>query len=210
MRFKTVGNKVDKAFIVVRNPSSTVTIPFGAPCYFTMTATGQLGVDVQNCNSAAGVGQQFFAGIVADGGQAGAGSLGLSPGQYGEAQVYGFVQSLRIIAQTRASSSASFSTASGAIGDILQPLTATAAAGVPYDGYSDIGSNFTFSANSTVNAITLLNQNQYAILAQSFTASALASSAINSLAGGTNGSTASSGSTILFSTISVNAFLAAL
>jgi hypothetical protein len=210
MRFKTVGNKVDKAFVVVRNPSSTVTIPFGAPCYFTMTATGQLGVDVQNCNSAAGVGQNFFAGVVSDGGQAGAGALGLGPGLYGEAQVFGFVQSLRIIAQTRASSSASFSTASGAIGDILKPLTGTASAGIPYDAWSDIGSDFTFSANSTVNAITLLNQNQYAILAQTFTAAGLASSAINSLAGGTNGSTASSGSTILFSTISVNAFLAAL
>ena len=134
MRFKTVGNKVDKAFIVVRN-SSTVTIPNGAPCYFTMAAVttnpNTIGIDVSNVASAfavgSGIGQNFFAGIVCSEQQAGAGNLGLNPGSYGEAQVWGFVQSLRLVAQTRASSSASFSTNSGAIGDILAPATGTLA-----------------------------------------------------------------------------------
>jgi hypothetical protein len=239
MRFKTVGNKVDKAFIVVRNPSSTVTIPNGAPCYFTMAAVttipNTIGIDVQNAASASGVGQNFFAGVVASEQQYGAGNLGLGPGYYGEAQVWGFVQSLRLVAQTRASSSASFSTSSGAIGDILQPQTATiavtqvtgsattltAASTLSYDAYSDVGSNptvFTGSyasasatnVSNTVNLSAVFAMGQYAVLAQTFTASASASSAINSLGGGTYGSSLSAGSSILYSTIAVNAFLAYL
>lgn len=224
MRFKTVGNKVDKAFCVVRNPSSTVTIPNGAPCYFTMTAAGVLGVDVQDAAAAAGVGQAFFAGIVASEQAYGINS-GLAPGYYGEAQCWGFVQSLRLIAQTRASSTASFTTASGAIGDFLAPLTntlavsmgtdstgGTSAVTLTYDAFSDIGSNLTVSlssasATNVSNVITIPNIVQYPVLAQTFTLSASASSAINALAGGLAGSTGSSGSSILYSTISVNAFL---
>lgn len=241
MRFKTVGNKVDKAFIVIRNPSTTVTIPNGAPCYFTMAATGStntppsIGVDVQNTASATGVGQNFFAGVVSAEVQQGAGPAGIAPGMYGEAQVWGFVQSLRLVAQTRASSSASFSTSSGAIGDILAPQSGTVAvtqytgsatsntvaATLSYDAWSDIGSNPTAfsitgsyaSASATtasnsvaVNASGILQMAQYAILAQTFSVSALASSAINSLGGG-GVSTLSAGSAILYSTIAVNAFL---
>jgi len=233
MRFKTVGNKVDKAFIVVRNPSSTVTIPDGAPCYFTMSATGVLGVDVQNTNAAAGVGQSFFAGVVSAQTQQGIVS-GLGPGQYGEAQVWGFVQSLRLVAQTRAASNSSFSTASGAIGDLLQPLTntvavsmgtnstgGTSAVTLSYDAWSDVGSAPTglfsgsyASASATnvsntvvVGAQGIMQLGQYAILAQTFSVSASASSAINTLNGGLAGSSGSSGSSILYSTIAVNAFL---
>lgn len=244
MRFKTVGNKVDKAFIVVRNPSSTVSIPIGAPCYFTMAATGltntppSIGVDVQNVASAAGVGQSFFAGVVDTSQQYGAGNAALGPGYYGEAQVWGFVQSLRLVAQTRASSSASFSTASGAIGDLLQPqsntlavtqvtgsaTTLTAASTVSYDAWSDIGSNpvglFTgsYSSASATNASNtlvvgaqgIMGLGQIAVLAQTFTLSGSASSAINSLGGAQYGSSLSAGSSILYSTIAVNAFLAYL
>jgi hypothetical protein len=233
MRFKTVGNKVDKAFVVIRNPSSTVTIPNGAPCYFTMTATGVLGVDVQNIASAVGVGQSFFAGVVASEQQYGINS-GLAPGSYGEAQVWGFVQSLRLIAQTRAASNSSFTTASGAIGDILQPQSntlaltmgtnstgGTSAVTVSYDGYSDVGSAplaiFTGSyasatATNVSNTVVVGAQGiqqlgQLAILAQTFTVSASASSAINTLYGGAAGSSGSSGSSVLYSTIAVNAFL---
>ena len=240
MRFKTVGNKVDKAFIVVRNSSTTVTIPNGAPCFFTMSATGAttnpatIGVDVQDAAGAAGIGQSFFAGVVASEQQYGAGNLGIGPGYYGEAQVWGFVQSLRLIAQTRAASNSSFTTASGAIGDILQPLTntlaltmgtnstgGTSAVTVTYDAYSDVGSAPTnlfsgsyASATATnvsntvvVGAQGVMQLGQYAVLAQTFTLSASASSAINTLAGGLAGSSGSSGSSILYSTIAVNAFL---
>lgn len=233
MRFKTVGNKVDKAFIVIRNPSSTVTIPDGAPCYFTMTATGVMGVDVQNTNAASGVGQSFFAGVVSSQVQQGIVG-GLGPGNYGEAQVWGFVQSLRLVAQTRAASNSSFSTASGAIGDILQPLTntvavsmgtnstgGTSAVTLSYDAWSDVGSAPTAlftgsyaSASATnvsnsvvVGAQGIMQLGQYAVLAQTFSVSASASSAINTLAGGLAGSSGSSGSSILYSTIAVNAFL---
>lgn len=243
MRFKTVGNKVDKAFIVVRNSSSTITIPNGAPCYFTMAAVttnpNTTGLDVSNVATAfsvgSGIGQNFFAGIVSAEQQYGINS-GLSPGAYGEAQVWGFVQSLRLVAQTRASSSASFSTSSGAIGDILQPATGTlalsqvtgsattltSAVTVSYDAYSDIGSlptafsvsgsyasaAATTNSNSVVvNLSGALQMPQYAILAQTFTASALASSAINSLSCPGGVSSLSAGSSILYSTIAVNAFL---
>lgn len=249
MRFKTVGNKVDKAFIVVRNSSTTVTIPNGAPCYFTMAAVttnpNTIGIDVSNVASAfavgSGIGQNFFAGIVCSEQQAGAGNLGLNPGSYGEAQVWGFVQSLRLVAQTRASSSASFSTNSGAIGDILAPATGTlaltqvtgsattltSALTVSYDAYSDIGSaptafscSISFGSASATNVsnsgVANLGMNggalqigQYAVLAQSFTVSALASSAINSLYGG-GVSSLSAGSSVLYSTIAVNAFLSYL
>jgi len=241
MRFKTVGNKVDKAFVVVRNSSTTITIPNGAPCYFTMAAVttnpNTIGLDVQNAAGAgAGAASQFFAGIVSSEQQQGAGNLGLGPGSYGEAQVWGFVQSLRLVAQTRASSSASFSTSSGSIGDLLQPQTstvavtqylnssATTAVTLSYDAYSDIGSLPTAysvsgsyaSASATnvsnsvvVNLSGALQMGQYAVLAQTFTVSALASSAINSLGGG-GVSTISAGSAILYSTIAVNAFLAYL
>jgi hypothetical protein len=229
MRFKTVGNKVDKAFVVIRNPSSTVTIPMGAPCFFTMAASGltntppTIGVDVQNTASASGVGQAFFAGIVEESQQYGAGNLGLGPGSYGEAQVWGFVQSLRMIAQTRASSSASFSTATGSIGDFLAPLsntiavtqvtgtvtTATAASTLSYDAFSDIGSNLTVSLSSAAattasNVVTIPYIGQYAVLAQSFSLSASASGAINSAVGAAS---LSAGSSILYSTVAVNAFL---
>jgi hypothetical protein len=240
MRFKTVGNKVDKAFIVIRNPSSSVTIPIGAPCYFTMGSSGTtnipptIGIDVQNIASANGVGQSFFAGVVSESQQYGAGNIGLGPGYYGEAQVWGFVQSLRLVAQTRASSSASFSTASGTIGDILQPLTntlaltmgtnstgGTSAVTVSYDAFSDIGSAptavFTGSyasatATNVSNTVVLgaqaiMQLGQLAILAQSFSLSGSASSLLNTLAGGMAGSSGTSGSSILYSTIAVNAFL---
>ena len=244
MRFKTVGNKVDKAFIVVRNSSTTITIPNGAPCYFTMAAVtttpNTIGVDVSNVASAfavgSGIGQNFFAGIVASEQSPGGINSGLAPGSYGEAQVWGFVQSLRLVAQTRASSSASFSTSSGAIGDVLQPQTGTlalsqvtgsattltSAVTVSYDAYSDIGSLPTaFSVSGSYASATATNvsnsvvvnisgalaMGQYAILAQTFTASALASSAINSLNCPGGVSTLSAGSSILYSTIAVNAFL---
>jgi hypothetical protein len=246
MRFKTVGNKVDKAFIVIRNPSSTVTIPNGAPCYFTMAATGStntppsLGVDVQNTAAAyavsSGIGQNFFAGVVSSEQQQGAGNIGIGPGSYGEAQVWGFVQSLRLVAQTRANSSASFSTSSGAIGDVLQPATGTLAVTqitgsastittgvtVSYDAWSDIGSlptafsvsgSYSSAAATTnsgsvvVNLSGALQLGMYAILAQTFTVSGSASSLINSLMGASYGSSLSAGSSILYSTIAVNAFL---
>lgn len=236
MRFKTVGNKVDKAFIVVRNSSTTITIPNGAPCYFTMAAVtttpNTIGLDSQNIASATGIGQSFFAGVVASEQGPGGIQSGLGPGQYGEAQVWGFVQSLRLVAQTRANSSASFSTASGAIGDILAPQSntvavtqylnssATTAVTLSYDAYSDVGSApvniFTgsyASATATnvsntvvVGAQAIMQLGQYAVLAQTFTLSASASSAINSLGGG-GVSTLSAGSAILYSTIAVNAFL---
>ena len=243
MRFKTVGNKVDKAFIVVRNSSTIITIPNGAPCYFTMAAVttnpNTIGLDVQNAAGAAGgAASAFFAGIVSS--EMGPGGIqsGLGPGLYGEAQVWGFVQSLRLVAQTRASSSASFSTSSGSIGDLLAPQTstiavtqylnssATTAVTLSYDAYSDIGSlptafsgsisltipassNASVTSSGVVNFSNVIQMGQYAVLAQTFTVSALASSAINSLGGGGVASV-SAGSAILYSTIAVNAFLAYL
>lgn len=205
MRFKTVGNKTDKAFIVIKNDSATQTIPNGAPCYFQMNNTNNQssdnGLAVINANAAAGVGQNFFAGVVASEQQAGAGNVGIAPGSVGEAQVYGFCQSLRLIRQTRATSTDSYaSAASNNIGDWLVPMTNSGGV-TTYDAYSDIGSNLTASANSTVNALTLPNLNQYAVLAQ--TLASLASSASSVFSTGAS-------STLLMNVVLVNAFLSAL
>ncbi len=115
MRFRTVGNKYDVAYIVVRNSLtvSNSTIPQGAPCFFVLNGTND-GLDVTNANAAAGAGQEAIAGIVATPG-------GLAPNAYGEAQVFGICPSTRIVSFTRTTSTDSYNSAGSIIPfDILQ------------------------------------------------------------------------------------------
>ena len=100
MRFRTVGNKYDVAFIVVHNSMTAKTIPQGAPVFFILNATND-GLDVRDANTAAGAGQEAIAGIVATNG-------GLQPLGYGEAQVFGICPSTRIITATRTTSTDSY------------------------------------------------------------------------------------------------------
>lgn len=118
MRFHLVGNKADTAFIVVRNSSSSIDIPLGAPVFFTMNGTND-GLDVINANSAAGAKQEFFAGISA--------SI-ITATNYGEAQVFGLCNTTRIVTITRAASTDSYNSVTAiVVGDVMQINTLTSA-----------------------------------------------------------------------------------
>lgn len=124
MRFKTVGNKYDSAFIVVRN-SSAADIPVGAPVFFTMNGTND-GIDVIGANAAAGAKQVFFAGIVAA--PSGPNLNVLAASGYGEAQVFGLCQQTRVVTITRAASTDSYNSVTAiVVGDIMQINTLTSA-----------------------------------------------------------------------------------
>lgn len=170
MRFKTVGNKADLAAIVVKNNSTTLTIPYGAPTFFTFNGTDD-GTAVLNAHdAAAATNLNCFAGVVISSQQQ-LPATGMGPGMTGEAQVYGFVQQLRLIRQTRATSTDSFSTVGTlSVGDILTILTNSG-----YDAYTDIGAS-TQSLSAT-NAAQGYYQN-YAILAQSVGSQAASASSV--------------------------------
>lgn len=124
MRFKTVGNKYDVAFIVVRN-STAVDIPIGAPVFFTMNGTND-GVDIIRAVDAAGAKQEFFAGIVAA--PSGPNLSVVAAGAYAEAQVFGLCQQTRIVTITRAASTDSYNSVTAiVVGDVMQINTLTSA-----------------------------------------------------------------------------------
>lgn len=120
MRFKMVGNKYDAAFVVVKNPSTSVTIPQGAPAFFIINGTDD-GLSVQNATAAAGAGQVFLAGVVATPG-------GLPPGFIGEAQVYGLCPNTRVVTITRPTSTDTYNSVTAiVVGDIMQVNTLASA-----------------------------------------------------------------------------------
>lgn len=104
MRFRTVGNKYDAAYVVVRNSltqTNSTIIPQGAPVFFVLNGTND-GLDVTNAQAAAGAGQEAIAGVLVSP------STGLLQSQYGEAQVFGICQSTRVITFTRTTSTDSY------------------------------------------------------------------------------------------------------
>ncbi len=115
MRFKTVGNKYDAAFIVVRNSMSTKTIPTGAPVFFALNGTND-GLDVTDAQTAAGAGEEAIAGVLV--------TQNFAPNAYGEAQVFGICGQTRIVNGSRASSTDSYNSFTAIIPfDILTPNT---------------------------------------------------------------------------------------
>jgi len=124
MRFKTVGNKYDAAFIVVRN-ADNYDIPIGAPIFFVMNGTND-GIDVKGANASAGANQEFFAGIVAA--PSGPNLSVLAQKGYGESQVFGLCQNTRVVTATRAASTDSYNSFTAiVVGDVLQINTLTGA-----------------------------------------------------------------------------------
>jgi hypothetical protein len=116
MRFRTVGNKYDVAFIVVHNAMTAKTIPQGAPIFFVMNGTND-GLDVQDANTQAGAGEGAWCGVVATNG-------GLAPLAYGESQVYGLCQSTRVVTITRTTSTDSYNSVTAiATFDVMQVNT---------------------------------------------------------------------------------------
>lgn len=191
MRFKQVGNKADSAFIVVKN-NATPSIPVGAPVYFAMNGTDD-GLAVQNANTSAGVNQIFFAGVLSAVQQGGAGNLSLATNFFGEAQVWGLCQTVRIVRQTRATSTDTFPTTSSlAVGVILVPSTVSA-----LDAFTDSGTNFTYTGGVSSSGIINPMLFNYAILAQ--TLNSLTSQVSSALA-----------STLLSNVVTCKAFLCAL
>jgi hypothetical protein len=127
MRFRTVGNKYDVAFVVVRNSLTAKTMPQGAPVFYVMNGTND-GLDVTDANTAAGAGEEMIAGIVGTNG-------GIPPNQYGEAQVFGLCQSTRVVTFTRTTSTDSYNSFTAiATFDIYQVNTLTGVDAVSRSG----------------------------------------------------------------------------
>lgn len=143
MRFKSVGNKQDIAAIVIRNAEASASIPVGSPVVFKLAATNP-GLDVVLPSSEV---------TMATAGCYGVALATLAAGNYGEAAVFGYCQNIAIMTQTRAASSDSFSTNSGAAGLILCVDT--------------VNNVFTTTGGTQAKSGFM----PFAILAQSFTAS---------------------------------------
>ena len=121
MRFRQVGNKYDLACIVIKN-NGTAAIPTAAPVFLSINGTDD-GIAVLNATDAAAAKQNLFAGVIVSG-SSGPGSSLAANGGFGEAQVFGFCQSARLVRMTRAASSDSYASATAiAVGDILQVNT---------------------------------------------------------------------------------------
>jgi hypothetical protein len=103
------GNKPDKLAVNIKN-ADTVTIPAGAPVCMIVNGTDD-GIAVVLPSNAAGKAFSFLYGV----------NLSALPvGQQGEAQVFGFVNNLILIRQTRAGTSGASSWAAGAT--VTDPL----------------------------------------------------------------------------------------
>ena len=116
MRFKSVGNKADLACVVIRNNESTLAIKVGAPVALDPTGSN-LGVDVKSVVSLAAASQGNFFGIAL---------AALNPGDFGEAQVFGYNGIARTVLTTRSATTATWaSVAAGSYGEYLTIGTGT-------------------------------------------------------------------------------------
>lgn len=116
MRFKNTGNKRDICAVVVKNVSTTITIPKGAPVFLDVAAPDGLLVKGSPSVSAAETGANFFGLATAD----------IAPGAYGESIVFGYFDQARIVLTTRTASNGTWQTYSAlAIGDYVTALTGT-------------------------------------------------------------------------------------
>ena len=109
MRFKQVGNKADIAAVVIHNAEASATIPLGAPVCLVLNQTND-GLDVVLPATGA---------IFATGGLYGVSLGAYLAGGYGEAQVYGFCNNVKLLGSTRAASTDTWSTNSFAQALIL-------------------------------------------------------------------------------------------
>lgn len=106
MRFKSVGNKNDIVAVVVKNGESSSTIPLGAPVCLLVNGTDDglavvlpaTGADVKQ--STLGLGVALKA---------------LSAGDFGEAQMFGIANSVKLLRTRAASTDAFVSIAIGAL-----------------------------------------------------------------------------------------------
>ena len=116
MRFKMAGNKNDICAIVIRNAEASANIPVGTPVLFAMNGTND-GLDVVLPATGGAAKASFAAGVALN---------TLTAGQYGEAMVFGFVQNIVLLRQTRSASTADWSSNAAGFptGDLLALDTA--------------------------------------------------------------------------------------
>lgn len=106
MRFKQNGNKLDIIAVVIKNGESSATIPLGAPVCLTLNGTDD-GLSVVLPSTGADVKQSTFG--------LGVSLQALTTGQYGEAQMFGFANSVKLLRTRAASTDAFVSIAIGAL-----------------------------------------------------------------------------------------------
>ncbi len=132
MRLKENGNGVDTLCVVIRNMSTSVTIQQGAPVFNQYTGSFP-GKDVVSSQESVAADQVSFYGCSIQ---------SLAPGAEGYAQMFGFMQNVRIVLNSRAASTDVYATRPAiAIGDILVPSPSTVgvagwqrSSAVPTDG----------------------------------------------------------------------------
>lgn len=117
MRFKTHGNKADHVLITVKNAEASVTIKKGAPIFAdpASSAAGGAGLEVKSAELLADVNQPFFFGLAA---------AEIAPGDPGEAVVFGFYDSARVMLRTRSATDADWASVEAhSIGEGLDFVT---------------------------------------------------------------------------------------
>lgn len=118
MRLKFVGNKADKAVVVIKNANTSIEIKPGAPVFFDCDAASpNQGLSVLSPDGLPNAEQGFFAGFNLTPSPSGATLL---VGDTGESLVYGIYDYARVLLSTRAASTdvwASYSAV--ALGDIM-------------------------------------------------------------------------------------------
>lgn len=117
MRFKVVGTRRDIMAVTVKN-ADTIPILAGAPCSVAANGTND-GLAAVSYNNLSAAKQGLFFGVVFN---------EIAAGAFGESQVFGFNDSVRIRVATRAASTDVWASyAAGSIGNGLIPITGTGA-----------------------------------------------------------------------------------
>jgi len=146
MRFKVVGSKRDIMATVIRN-SDTISIKAGSPVFLAVTGTEDGLRAVSSNNLAAALQGNFFGFAYAD----------IAVNAFGEAQVCGFNDGIRLRATTRAASTDVWASyPAGGIGDALLPVTGTGTAAGSTD--ADQGMSNAGSAAASIRALARLGQ----------------------------------------------------
>ncbi len=141
MRFKVAGNKKDIVAVVVKNAETTITISAGAPVFLAANGTND-GLAVTSAVSEAAASQTGFFGIA---------TADIAPGALGEAQVFGFFDTARMLIATRSATSAVWASfVAGSIGAFCYPNTQTGSAAAAPD------QSFQFTATSPVTSPQLV------------------------------------------------------
>lgn len=109
MRFKQNGNKLDTAFVVVKSDEASASIPQGAPVCLVMDGTDDGLAVILPSGSAAKTHAYAF----------GVATKAIAAGEFGEAQVFGFVQKTVILQKTRAASTDDWSASTLSLGVML-------------------------------------------------------------------------------------------